>query len=121
MTREVSPPPKIWVGEYEFSLHFLLPDDPEMEGADGITRFDEQDRGISISASLDDRKMLEIVWHEVTHAINWICGITNKSRSEELLARKHGLAWSAFHLDNPKFVRWYTHVVNRIRKARTHG
>lgn len=116
--REVHEPTKVWVAPYEFPLHFVPPDAPELEGADGMTDTSEEGRGIWINAALDDRKTLEIVWHEVTHAINWVHDVTNRMRSEEVLARKHGIAWSQFWLDNPKFIRWYDSVVKRIHRER---
>lgn len=122
-TREVAPPAKLWVTSYEFPFEFLHPEDPILEGDDGCMESDEDKRGIYVSASLDARKMLEIVWHEVTHAINWACDIDEEKDviDEETIALQHGLSWSQFFLDNPKFVRWYVSVVNRIRKERKHA
>lgn len=119
MAREVHPPAKVWVGTYEFAIEFLPPDDPALmlrgRPCDGIT--DTELQSIAIGAHLDDRKTLEIVWHEITHAISWVFEIEDGAR-EESIARKHGIAWSQFHLDNPHFVRWYTYLVNRITQER---
>jgi len=119
MVREVSPPTKVWVGTYEFTLDFLPPDHPSLmvrgKTNDGCTDVEEQE--IAVAAHLDDRKMLEIVWHELTHAINWVYDITDGAR-EETIARKHGVAWSTFWMDNPHYVRWYQYVANKIKRAR---
>jgi hypothetical protein len=117
----VTPPRKVWVWTYEFPLHFVLPDDPVLvvrgKPSDGVTGTHEEERGIWIAASLDDRKTLEIVWHELTHAIDWAYGI-DRGSSEERIARQHGIAWSQFFLDNPKFVRWYMGIVRRVTAER---
>jgi hypothetical protein len=130
MRREPQPPAKLWIFVYEFPLHFVLPDSPELivNGfpSNGVCDTDEESLSIYIAASLDDRKMLEVVWHEVTHAINWAYELEKKlkharlstEKREEIVAQVHGEGFSQFFLDNPKFVRWYTHVVNRIRKER---
>lgn len=107
------------MGTYEFAFDFAPPEHPELRACgrhnDGTCDLKRQE--ITISAALDDRKTLEIVWHEITHAMNWVCGISSRT-AEETIARKHGEAWSQFFLDNPKFVRWYTSLVSRIRKER---
>lgn len=118
--REPAPPRKVWVGTYEFALRFVAPDDPILvvrgRISDGVTDLESQT--IDIAWHLDDRKTIEVVWHELTHAINWVNDIKDGVRSEETIARKHGIAWSQFHLDNPKFFRWYSHLVRRIGKER---
>lgn len=119
MTRVVAPPKTLYVGTFEFLLHFVPGSDPNLEGANGITELEEGKHGIWIIETLPPRKMLEIVLHEITHAINWERDIKGAMRlNEEALARKHGEAWSAFWIDNPKFHRWHTALVNRIRKER---
>lgn len=116
-----APPEKIWVGTFEFPLYFVLPDDRALvvrgKVSDGVTGVNEDDRGIWISGGLDDRKTLEIVWHEVTHAIDWVYEIDGRT-SEENVAARHGVAWSQFMLDNPRFVRWYTGLVSKVRRER---
>ena len=123
--KEVKPPLKVYVETFEFPLYFVLPDDEALLGNEGITGLLEEERGIWISEALEDRKLLEIIHHEVTHAINWVYDVDSAlsskwppGRKEEAVAAIHGRAWSQFWLDNPKYVRWYTHVVNRIRKER---
>lgn len=117
----LTPPRKVWVQTYEFPLHFVLPDDPVLivrgRACDGVTETGEEGRGIWIAANLDDRKTLEIVWHETTHAIDWVYDVDHRS-SEERIARQHGIAWSQFFLDNPKFVRWYMSIVRRVTAER---
>lgn len=124
--RDVKPPLKVYVETYEFPLYFVLPDDEALLGNEGITGLLEEERGIWISEALEDSKLLEIVRHEVNHAINWVYGVddflANKklsmAKKEEAVAAIHGRAWSRFYLDNPKFVQWHMHVLKRIWKDR---
>lgn len=124
--RHVKLPSKVWVGAYEFPLALVASDDKALDGADGMTVTDEVGRGIWINEILDPRKMLEIVWHELTHAINWNQEIDNRSErkgstlncSEEVLATKHGFAWTQFFLDNPKMHRWINATVRQLQKER---
>ena len=126
MAREIAPPAKLYVGTFEFPLYFVHPSDVELDGANGITGLDEDERGVWVSDSLEDRKMMEIVLHELQHAFDWAYDISaraDKIRSsdkrEEFYAEQFGLAMSAFWLDNPKFVRWYDSIARRIKKERT--
>lgn len=117
--RPVAPPTKVWVGTCEYTFDFALPDDPRLivrgKISDGVTDVEEQ--SILIAAHLDDRKLMEIAWHEVTHAVDWVYDIEDGAR-EETIARRHGIAWSQFWFDNPRFVRWYSYLANKIKRAR---
>jgi hypothetical protein len=127
--REVALPERVWVGTYEFPIEIVLPDAEVLGGADGIAIFDEAERGIYICASLDNRKFLEIVWHEITHAIHWDREVDDEVDAliddgkgafevEESITKVQGIAWTQFLLDNPKFQRWLTYTLNKLRKER---
>jgi hypothetical protein len=117
--RVVTLPKKVEVGSYEFALHVVPASDTKLDGADGICYFAEEDggRAIFVAAGLGLRKMLDVVLHELTHAINW-CHDIDDGADEEAIATKHGTAWSQLFLDNPKFQRWLVSILNRIRKER---
>lgn len=118
-TREVSLPRCLWVSSYEFALQMVEPENSYLEGNNGMTYAEDGDTRIWISSGLGPRKTLEIVFHEVTHAINFAYDIDpTDDISEEDIASKHGIAWSALYMDNPRFQRWVTSVTNRIRKER---
>jgi hypothetical protein len=126
MAREINPPAKLYIGTYEFPLAFVLPSDEALDGADGITCLSEEERGIWLSEALDDRKLMEIALHEITHAIDWAYDISerankirNADKREEFYATQFGIAFSAFWLDNPKFIRWYDSIARRIKRDRT--
>lgn len=117
MIRETALPKKLWVGSYEFPLRQIEPDDVVLGGDDGLMEPAETNRGIYIANNLDRRKTLEIILHEITHAINFVNDIDD-GEDEETVATKHGIAWSMFLLDNPRFQRWLTYTLNKIRKER---
>lgn len=125
LLRQPSLPRKAWIGSYEFPLRLVPPDDPVLatdaepcEFDDGAMVAEESTRGIYIAANLDRRKLLEIFHHEITHAINWVNDIDD-GVDEETIALKHGEAWSAFWLDNPRVQRWHTVTLNAIRRERS--
>lgn len=130
MSREVPLPRKVEIGSYEYTMQIVPPDDPILDDEDGMTTSEDTRKIISISSSLGLRRRLEIVFHELTHAINWTHDIYDEapgdeedmvSMPEEDLAAKYGLVWSQFLLDNPRFQRWLTYTLNRIRKERKDG
>lgn len=130
MAREIAAPEKLWIAQYEFPLHFVLPDDEALVvngfPSNGVTDIDEDNLAIHVSASLDARKTMEVVWHEITHAINWAYRLEERlgrarltaAKREEIVAQVHGEAWSQFYLDNPKFVRWYSYLAKTIAAER---
>ncbi len=117
VTREVPLPKCVWVGTYEFPMGFVDAADPRLDEANGMCETGEGETRIWIAARMGLRKTLEIVIHEITHAINWVYDIDD-GVDEEDIATKHGAAWSQFFLDNPKYQRWLAYTVNRIRKER---
>lgn len=119
-SRSIPLPRKVWVGPYEFPVRVVPTSDPVLDSgvADGATVTLEEGRGIFLSEQLDRRKLLEIVTHEVTHAINWAYDIED-GVEEEAIASQHGIAWSQFLLDNPRYQRWLTSTLNAIRRERS--
>lgn len=126
--REPPLPRKVWVESYEFGMKLVPANDPILDDNTGMTVTEEGKKCIYISDALEIRHRLEIVLHEITHAINWVHDIGDGGDDEDMvmmdeedLAAKHGRAWSAFFLDNPRFQRWLTYTLNRIRKERADG
>ena len=119
-------PKKVEVGTYEFPIQIIHAGDPRLgEDADGITFFGSPDelqvsRCILIAGRLGPKKTLEVVLHEVTHAINYVSNIDNGADEEEI-AERHGAAWAQFWLDNPRLLRWLNYVVERIKQEREDG
>ena len=126
ITREVPLPRKLWIGTYEYTVALVPHGDAGLAEDYGATYSDDQRKAIFIDSSLDTRKRLEIVLHELTHAIVWTHDLADVDSeevtvNEETLCDRFGIAWSAFLLDNPRFQRWLTYTLNRIRKERKDG
>ena len=126
MAREIAPPERLHIGSFVFAFELVAPGDERLDSANGITILDE-DEGLAVyvSCALEDRKLVEIVWHEIVHAVDWVYDISkstsfkrNRDTREEHIAQKHGEAWPTFLLDNPKFARWYMSIIQRIRRER---
>lgn len=113
-------PRKVWVGSHEFAVRLVSQDDLVLAGEDGDMTTDGTTGVISIAADLDARRRLEIVLHELTHALNWSYEIED-GVSEEDIATKHGRAWAVFWLDNPRFESWLAYTLSRIRKEQRTG
>lgn len=114
-------PKKVEVGTYEFPIQIVSAGDARLDGdADGITYFGaegEPARCILIAGRLGPKRTLDVVMHELTHAINWVTGVDDGT-TEEGIADAHGRAWVALLLDNPRFVRWLNYVLERLRAER---
>ncbi len=120
----VTPFPKtLWVSGYEFPLAIVEGEDVRLEGADGLTETGEKSRAIWIAAHLGTYRTVEIVLHEITHAINWAYDLCNAEdmADEEDIATKHGAAWARLYLDNPKFCQWLNSAINRVRAERANA
>ncbi len=115
-------PRKLWIGAYEFKVNYTAADTPALCGEDGQMEADGRRCIIWLSDDMDTRRLLEIVLHEITHAINWVHDIDDDDKTvqvlEEDVAEKHGKAWAALWLDNPRFERWFAYVLARIRRER---
>jgi hypothetical protein len=113
-------PSKLWVGTYEIPVRIVPSTDPVLEGdCDGCFEDGEDGRGIYLASSLDKRKLFEVVIHEITHVIDWAYELEDEGLEEELVAKTHGKAWSQVYLDNPRLLRWFTHIVTALRKERS--
>jgi hypothetical protein len=110
-------PKKIWVVTWEFDVHLVPDAHPMLEGNDGMTYFEEDQRGIYLSQSMQPRRLLEVFWHEAEHAINWSVDIDD-GIEEETLCELHGKAWTDFLLNNPRFESWLTKMTKFIRHER---
>jgi hypothetical protein len=113
-------PRKVWVGSHEFAVRTVAAEDPVLDGEDGDMTTDGTTGVISIAANLDGRRRLEIVLHELTHALNWSYEIED-GIDEEDIATKHGRAWTVFWLENPRFESWLVYALAKIRREQRTG
>jgi hypothetical protein len=129
-------PGRLQIGEYDFPLRVVPKEHPvlnEEEGdrSDGATQVNHENQyyGIWIAAHLSTRRRFGVVWHEVTHALNWVAGLgaidendNEATVEEEDIAEEHGVYWPQLLLENPQFARWVTYMLSRIhaeQKAHT--
>lgn len=110
-------PSRVWVGTYEFACEVREPGDKIFQGhARGICHFNQPDRGIYLCADTDLRERLEVLFHELKHAIVFAYEVRLTRITEEKLANVSGIAWSALFIDNPKLYRWVDSVAKQIRQ-----
>lgn len=109
-------PAKVWIGTMEFPIHFVEPTHEQLDGGDneGCCLFDPP--AIYISETLSLTKAMEIIWHEITHGLNYSVDIVDGVEEEDI-ARRHGVAWSQFWINNPRFARWWLAMSVAVRKA----
>lgn len=127
---------RVWLKNYEFGIEIREPSDPVFREesaapddmpAEGLT--DTEKRRIYVAAGLELRRLVEVVWHEIQHAINWVNDVEpaiakfkgDATEAEELIAEVSGIAWTTFFLDNPRMQQWFTRVFNQIRREREHA
>lgn len=125
MTHYDKLPRRVWVGNYEFRIRVvpratdrLAPEKDGDQENDGITIFEPTE--IMVAADMAAPLLLEVVWHEITHAINWDNDVDDGA-DEETICDRHGKAWTAFWVANPRFARWWNGQVVAIRKERERG
>lgn len=89
-----------------YTVHFVGPDHPKLDGARGHMYGEPPE--VYIDATRSAREVLELVWHELTHAVNEEHSllIPRKRLTEERVATCHGHAWTQVLLDNPKLRAW---------------
>lgn len=99
------------------SYHLIVTphDHPALHGAEGLTDF--RTNAIYLQKGLPPLGLLNVLWHELTHAINETGEIENGVK-EERIAAWHGQTWPTFFILNPAFSRWWDKVVTSIIKDR---
>jgi hypothetical protein len=113
-------PKKVWVGTFEFPVHFVEGTHEKLDKGElnGCALFDQPETAIYFCESLPAVKLLEIVWHEFTHAVNYVSDIED-GVEEETICEKHGKAWSQFWIQNPRFARWWLAACIAVRKEQS--
>jgi hypothetical protein len=111
------PPDRVWVGPITYCVIPCLPDDPRLEGHRGLTVFGGDAHLIYFDLTRAASEVFEVVWHEVTHALNEACGLDKRrpAINDERIATQHGVVWPAFLLANPKFIAWLETITNFIK------
>lgn len=112
-------PTKVRVGQ--FTLKFQVvneTDHPDIKGSNGLTDFDNSVIYLheTFIGKNDAERTLNVVQHEVSHAINLVYGVSDESTEEQFVERNtNGLI--SFWIDNPKYEAWRRRLLNEIRKG----
>ncbi len=112
-------PKKVWIGTFEFPVHFVEASHEILEKGDlnGCAVFDP-DTAVYFCDALSPVKLLEIVWHELTHGVNYV-GDIEDGIEEEVICERHGKLWSQFWINNPAFARWWLAACIAVRKEQS--
>jgi hypothetical protein len=121
-------PKRVFVDQYEFRLKLVEKNAPElaektgddatgdpMQDAEGEGLTDFQRKTIFLCRDLNLHLFVEVVIHEITHAINWSRDIEDGS-SEETFTTRFSPGLVRFLLDNPRMHQWLNRAIREIRK-----
>lgn len=115
-------PKRVWAGTREVHLLMVPDDDVRLEGARGMSDLQDTPR-IYINDTLTGANLLEVVWHELTHVINWLHDLDEEEKPiiEEKIAEIHGVAWTTMLIVNHRLHRWINETILSIRKDQRKG
>lgn len=108
-------PRRVKIGQYTFRVIVSnAQDSPDLEGCDGITDFEKF--RIYLDETLPFQRAVNVVQHELTHAINWVYGI-NDGADEEHITTQHTNGLVAMWVSNPKVVNWFVKTLRLMKRA----
>lgn len=114
-------PKRVMVGYWQFKVvpvepeHPILVDSENETVSHGVCELDTQE--IFINQELNLLRFVNVVLHELLHAINWTKELTDESTEEQFTAKgADGL--TELMLDNPKLERWFARAHKEIREIR---
>lgn len=113
-------PKTIRIGQFTLRFKVVNPTEhADIHGNNGLCDFDASiiylDEELIQRANAE--RILNVVQHEIHHAIHYVYGLTDESTEEqftELLT--NGLV--AFWLDNPRYETWRRRMLREIKKGR---
>lgn len=108
-------PSTIRVGALDFDLCFISGVDAEAKGIYGeCCQFHQY---INLRRDLSDDRLVDVLMHELTHAISGTYGLYDPKSDdipEERLANVMGAAWAQIWRDNPALLKWLTAMQKKI-------
>lgn len=107
-------PRRIRVGQYTFRVVVAgAVENPDLEECDGITDFEKF--RIYLNERLHRQRAVNVVQHELIHAINWVYGIDDGVTEEHITTQiTNGLV--ELWLSNPKVVTWVTKNLRAMKR-----
>lgn len=109
-------PRRFQIGSYTFRIKLVGHEHPKLEGNNGMTYC--EDAEIYVFNGLQLVRCLEVVQHELTHAINWVYGVTDES-TEEAFTTQHSKGLVELGMKNPKWKTWEARLLRLMRKQAT--
>jgi hypothetical protein len=107
-------PRKIRVGQYTFRVTVGSEEKyPVLEGNDGVTDFGQF--RIYLGDKLHRQRAINVVQHELTHAINWVYGVTDGSE-EEHITTQHTNGLIELWVSNPKVFGWFAKSLRTLKR-----
>jgi hypothetical protein len=110
-------PRRIHVGATTFRVVITTPEAAEggqyLADADGCCVFDEF--RLYLRDDLPLQRAVNVVKHEVTHAINWVYGVDDES-TEEQFTTQHTNGELEVWVRNPRLLNWLVKQVRRMKK-----
>lgn len=107
-------PRRIKIGQYTFRIVITTPEAaPDLEGCDGITDFEKF--RIYLDESLHRQRAINVVQHELTHAINWVYGVSDGAE-EEHITTQHTNGLIELWVSNPKVFGWFAKSLRTMKR-----
>lgn len=107
-------PRRIKVGQYTFRIVVTLPsENPDLNDNDGITDFETF--RIYLHQNMHRQRAVNVVQHELIHAINWVYGVDDGAEEEHITTQvTNGLV--EMWLSNPKVLSWLTKNLRTMKR-----
>jgi hypothetical protein len=107
-------PRRVKIGQYTFRLSISTPTEtPILEGCDGITNF--ENFRIYFDDTLHRQRAVNVVQHELIHAINWVYGVNDGAEEEHITTQvTNGLV--EMWMSNPKVVSWFNKNLRAMKR-----
>lgn len=107
-------PRRVKIGQYTFRIVITTADQNDiLEGCDGITDFETFK--IYLHEHLARQRAINVVQHELTHAINWVYGIDDGAE-EEHITTQHTNGLIELWVSNPKVVNWFVKNLRAMKR-----
>lgn len=107
-------PRKAKIGQYTFKIVLTTEEkNAELIDCDGLCDFEVFK--IYLDENLPRQRAINVVHHELTHAINWVYGIDDGALEEAITTQvTNGLC--ALWINNPKTFDWFVKSVKKVIK-----
>ena len=107
-------PRRVRIGQYTFRISLTTAEkNAILTDCDGITDFESF--RIFLDENLLRQRALNVVQHELTHAINWVYGIDDGAE-EEHITTQHTNGLVEMWMSNPKVFNWIAKNLRIVKR-----